>query len=192
MLLRSLTATAITILASASSAPAQPPGRAAPVRRPASAEGVAGHTGLLVGAGLFVGQIMDDPPRESSGGYEFFLGWSFGRFALAGWHKLHLDDGDQVHIDMGGAARVWPLLPYFRRFYAEVRAGAEKWGERLDCEDGCNDNEDTGAVVGAALGFELVSFDRFTLDLRAGLLTGFLLDGHDYSMAELGLALNVY
>ncbi len=188
-----LAAIAVTQFGSPLSALAQPPGQKAPAERPAAQES-AGRRGIVVGVGLFRSWVSGFDRQLDAGGFEAFLGWAFGRYAVAGWSSIQMDERDNFHVHLGAAVRAWPWAET-RRLYLEGRAGYSGFGiAHLECDeegDPCDDSR-AGAVLGGAFGVELLSTLVFTIDARIGVDHVFLDDNDDHTMVAVGLTLNLY
>jgi hypothetical protein len=162
----------------------QPPSAPAPQKT--------GHRGIVLSAALAMAQQYGGHPEAQGGGLaaEAFVGWAFGRWAVMAWGRARVTAEVSGFADLGVAGRTW--LPAVPRLYAELRAGYEQheishWEDEFE-----GSPYRTGAVLGGGVGLELFTSPRFTIDGRATIERGITADTPDYSLATLGLAMQVY
>src|SRR5262245_53180006 len=135
------------------------------VARIASAERASG--GVVVGAAL--GGGMTETLGEASDGpnIEAWIGGRPGA-AIAVMGHLAIRDGYAFSKSIGASARLWPMVhdSLGRRIYADATARVIAEAQTDDDVGGQGTVSNTGVLVGGALGVEVLSTNRFTIDAR--------------------------
>lgn len=147
-----------------------------------------GHESVVLGMALGYsaqggGRAGTDEGAET---IELFAGWAFGRAAVMGW--LRGRRGDEFgSYDLGLAARAWPFAGH-PRLYAELRGGRTAYSLSGDTADLTGH----GAVAGGGFGFELVNQPQVTVDARAMVDRGIMVEREDFTVLCFDLGLHFY